>query len=170
MKSIKIKINLKDGRSMKAEIYPEIAPITTGNFLRLINENYFNDLIFHRVIKGFMIQGGGLFESLEEKGGLEPIRGEFQDNGWDKNMNLKHEPGILSMARTNVMNSATSQFFIVTGDATFLDGKYASFGKLSDEDSLKIALDIQNVKTKTEGYYDDVPEEPIIIKNIEKME
>ncbi|ALD65946.1 peptidylprolyl isomerase [Spiroplasma cantharicola] len=167
MKIIKFEIILKDGKKMQAELFPELAPISVENFVNLIKNKYFDGLIFHRVIKDFMIQGGGMDVKMNEKGGLEPIKGEFSINGWNKNAtNLKHLPGVLSMARTNDMNSATSQFFIVTGDASFLDGQYASFGKLSNEESLKIALEISNCETTTHDYHDDVPTEPIIIETM----
>ncbi|AHI52378.1 peptidylprolyl isomerase [Spiroplasma culicicola] len=168
MKTVKIKIILNDGRIMNADLFPEYAPISVENFINLIKNKYFDGLIFHRVIKGFMIQGGGMNLEMQEKSGLTPIKGEFSINGWNKNATtLKHEPGVLSMARTNVMDSATSQFFIVTGDAKFLDGQYASFGKLADQESLNVALEIENVPTTNKGYHDDVPVEPIIIKTIE---
>ncbi|AUB31099.1 peptidylprolyl isomerase [Spiroplasma floricola] len=167
MKTIAIEIILEDERKMRADLYPELAPISVQNFVNLIKKNYYNGLIFHRVIKGFMIQGGGMFSDLSEKETLEPIKGEFSINGWNKNTStLSHVPGVLSMARTNVMDSATSQFFIVTGEAKFLDGQYASFGKLSDEESLKVALSIENVKTAIKDFYEDVPIDPIIIKTI----
>lgn len=167
---VKIKIVLMDGREMNAELYPQLAPISVRNFTNLIEKKYFDGLIFHRVIKGFMIQGGGLNEAMEEKNDLNPIAGEFSVNGWNKNATaLPHVLGTLSMARTNNMNSATSQFFIVTNDAKFLDGQYASFGKLSDEASLKVAQEIEGVDTHSVGYHDDVPVQPIIIKTIEML-
>ncbi|QEH61235.1 peptidyl-prolyl cis-trans isomerase B [Spiroplasma chinense] len=168
MNTIKIKFILEDGREMKADLYPDLAPISVENFVNLIKDKYFDGLIFHRVIKGFMIQGGGMTLDMNEKGGLQEIKGEFSINGWNKNaMELSHVPGVLSMARTNVPDSATSQFFIVTGDAKFLDGQYASFGKLSDQASLDVALAIENVETTSKGFHDDVPVEPIIIKTVE---
>ncbi|AUM62288.1 peptidylprolyl isomerase [Spiroplasma monobiae] len=167
MNNIKFEIILEDGRKMNGELYPELAPISVENFVNLIKNKYFDGLIFHRVIKGFMIQGGGMFPDMSEKGGLNPIKGEFSINGWNKNAtSLPHKPGVFSMARTNVMDSATSQFFLVTGDAGFLDGQYASFGKLSDEASLEVALSIEKVATGSKGYHDDVPLEPIIIKTM----
>ncbi|WP_339020962.1 peptidylprolyl isomerase [Spiroplasma endosymbiont of Atherix ibis] len=167
MKKIKIEIILEDERIMRADLYPELAPISVENFVNLIKKNYYNGLIFHRVIKGFMIQGGGMFSDLNQKENVDPIKGEFSINGWNKNtLALSHVPGVLSMARTNKMDSATSQFFIVTGDAKFLDGQYASFGKLSDEESLKVAFSIESVKTGIKDFYEDIPIEPIIIKSI----
>ncbi|AKU79281.1 peptidylprolyl isomerase [Spiroplasma turonicum] len=161
----KIRINLENGKSMTFELFPDIAPLTCANFISLIEQNYFNGLIFHRVIKGFMIQGGGLFEDMSEKKGAKEIKGEFLSNGWENK--LSHDKGVISMARTMVKDSASSQFFIVTGNAKFLDGEYAAFGKVADKDSLDIALEIEKVETNSSNFYDDVPVKPIIIKNIE---
>ncbi|WP_339029909.1 peptidylprolyl isomerase [Spiroplasma endosymbiont of Cantharis nigra] len=167
MKIIEFEIILRDGRKMQAQMFPDLAPLTVKNFVSLIQDKYFNGLVFHRVIKDFMIQGGGMDIEMNEKGGLKPIKGEFSINGWNKNTtSLRHTPGVLSMARTNDMNSANSQFFIVTGDASFLDGQYASFGKLSNEESLKVALEISNSETTTHGFHEDVPLEQIVIETI----
>nr|WP_243831623.1 peptidylprolyl isomerase [Spiroplasma gladiatoris] len=152
---------------MNAELYPDLAPLSVENFVNLVKKNYFDGLIFHRVIKGFMIQGGGLDINMQEKNDLDPIKGEFSSNGWKNNLQLKHGKGVLSMARTNDPNSATSQFFIVTGEAGFLDGQYATFGKLIDNKSLEVASQIENLETKSVDFYDDVPSQPIIIKTIE---
>lgn len=166
---VKIQIRLRDNRVMNAELDEVSAPITVANFLKLIDEDFFTGLIFHRVIKNFMIQGGGMTVNLEEKNtGLKPIKGEFRSNGCKTNK-ISHQPGVLSMARTNVKDSATSQFFICVADDAFLDGEYAAFGKLSDEESLKVAMDISKVKTCSVGYYDDVPYEPIIIDHIVRL-
>jgi len=167
MSTQKIKILLEDGRVMNAELYPELAPISVENFIDLIKEKYFDGLIFHRVIPNFMIQGGGMLPGMKEKGGAKAIKGEFSINGWTGNVKLSHQPGVLSMARTNVPDSASSQFFIVTGDAKFLDGQYASFGKLLDEESYKVAVEIQNAPTHSVGFHDDVPVNDIVIKTIE---
>ena len=94
------------------------------------------------------------------------IKGEFKSNGYDNP--LKHTKGVLSMARTNMPNSASSQFFICVEDTPFLDGEYATFGRLSDEESVDIAVDISKVYTVSVGYYDDVPYEPIVIKTIKR--
>ncbi|ASP27809.1 peptidyl-prolyl cis-trans isomerase [Spiroplasma corruscae] len=166
MKNTLIKINLNNNKSIKLELYPEIAPVTVDNFIKLIKENYFDNLIFHRVIKGFMIQGGGMFQDMSEKKGASEIVGEFKSNGWDKNT-LSHDIGVISMARTMVKDSASSQFFIVSGNAKFLDGEYAAFGKVIDEESLQVVADIEKVETTSVNYYDDVPVYPIVIKSIE---
>ena len=162
----KVRINLIDGRSMTAQLDEQAAPITVENFLKLVDSNFYNGLIFHRVIPGFMIQGGGLYPSLSPKTN-KPIKGEFSANGVDNP--LKHKLGVLSMARTNIPDSATSQFFICVKDCDFLDGQYAAFGQLVDEESIKVAIDISKVKTVSVGFYQDVPYEAIVIKSIERV-
>lgn len=160
---VKIQIQLTDGRVMNASLDESAAPVTVDNFLKLIDKSFFNGLIFHRVIPGFMIQGGGMDASLCPKD-TKAIKGEFRANG--VNNPIKHKVGTLSMARTNVPDSASSQFFICVEDCSFLDGQYAAFGELTDEESIKVAVDISKVKTVSVGYYDDVPYDPIVIKQI----
>ena len=162
----KICIELLDGRKMNLELYPEHAPKTVENFLKLIDQKFFDGLCFHRVIEGFMIQGGGFTfnGNLIEKKGAETIKGEFDANGFPNK--LKHEPGVISMARTMFPNSASSQFFICVENTPHLDEQYAAFGKTIDEESLKVAIDISKVNTTYVGYYGDVPVEPIVIKTI----
>lgn len=163
-----ISIILSDGRTMNAVLYEDKAPETTKNFLRLVNENFFDGLCFHRVIPSFMIQGGGF---IAENGGLThkeapaTVVGEFASNGCTTN-DVGHVPGVLSMARSMDKNSASSQFFICVNDCAYLDGQYAAFGKLTDEESLKTAVDVSNVETTSWKYYDDVPVEPVVIKTI----
>lgn len=118
---------LENGKKIKAELYPDIAPITVANFEKLIKEGFYDGLIFHRVIPGFMIQGG-CPEGTGMGGPKERIKGEFQANGVPND--LKHTRGVLSMARTSDPNSAGSQFFIMHEDAPHLDGQYAAFGKV----------------------------------------
>ncbi len=162
----KIQIKLIDGRVMNAVLDEESAPITVANFLKLIDGGFFNGLIFHRVIPKFMIQGGGMDASLSPKD-AKSIKGEFRANG--VNNPIKHKVGTLSMARTNVPDSASSQFFICVEDCSFLDGQYAAFGELCDEESVKVAVDISNVKTVRVGYYDDVPYDPVVIQSIQRI-
>ena len=125
-----IKINVKNFGTMIAELYPEMAPLTVANFVKLAKENFFEGLIFHRVISGFMIQGGGYNADMEQKE-TAAIRGEFKANGFAQNT-LKHVKGVLSMARTNDPNSASSQFFVMHAAAPYLDGQYAGFGKVTE--------------------------------------
>ncbi len=159
-----IRINIKNLGSMTAELYPEVAPLTVANFLALIKKDFFSGLIFHRVIAGFMLQGGGYTEEMEHKE-ADAIRGEFAANGFAANT-LKHTRGVLSMARTGDPNSASSQFFIMHAPAPYLDGQYAGFGKVIEGDSL---IDtIANVPTGNYGFYmQDVPTDPVVIESME---
>lgn len=127
MKTELILITMENGDEIKAELYPETAPKTVENFLKLVDEKFYDGLIFHRVIKGFMIQGGDP-TGTGMGGSKDTIVGEFRDNGFQND--LAHTRGVLSMARTNMPNSASSQFFIMHQDAPHLDGQYAAFGKV----------------------------------------
>lgn len=158
MTTINIKIIMENGKEMEAEFYPEIAPATVENFVKLINEKFFDGIIFHRVIPGFMIQGGDP-TGTGMGGSKETIRGEFLANGFVNN--LKHERGVLSMARTMDPNSASSQFFIMHETSPHLDGQYAAFGKLTK--GIEVVDEIANVKTD----FRDKPLEPQTIKTIE---
>lgn len=159
-----INMTIKDYGTMTAELYPEKAPKTVANFLKLIEEGFFEGLIFHRVIKGFMIQGGGYTEEMEHKE-CESIRGEFKANGFMQN-DLKHTRGVLSMARTADPDSASSQFFVMHMDAPHLDAQYAGFGKVTE--GLDVLDAIASVKTGTHGWYmQDVPRTPVVIEKME---
>ena len=163
MSTPKIRIKVKGFGEMVAELYPEKAPLTVANFLKLANEKFFDGLIFHRVIKGFMIQGGGYDENMEHKD-CDSIKGEFKANGFMQN-DLKHTRGVLSMARTSDPDSASSQFFVMHMDAPHLDAQYAGFGKLTD--GFDVLDAIANVKTGNYGWYmQDVPREPVVIETI----
>lgn len=124
----KFVIEMENGKKMAGELYEDIAPVTVANFEELANDGFYDGLIFHRVIPGFMIQGGDPLGNGTGGPGYA-IKGEFKSNGFDNN--LKHERGVLSMARSMNPNSAGSQFFIMTDDAPHLDGMYASFGKVT---------------------------------------
>jgi peptidyl-prolyl cis-trans isomerase B (cyclophilin B) len=159
-----IKIIIKNFGTMTAELYPEMAPITVANFMKLARERFFDGLIFHRVIRGFMLQGGGYNEQMEEKR-ADAIRGEFAANGFKQNT-LKHARGVLSMARTSDPNSASSQFFIMHAPAPYLDGQYAAFGKVIEGDA--VIDQIANVQTGNYGWYmQDVPMDPVVIESLE---
>lgn len=136
-----VTIKMNSGKIMKAELYPEIAPNTVKNFISLINKGYYNGVIFHRVIPGFMIQGGDP-QGTGIGGPGYSIKGEFSSNKFKND--LKHTPGVLSMARTSDPNSAGSQFFLMVADAPHLDDQYASFGKLTE--GVEVAKEIVNVK------------------------
>jgi len=118
---------MEDGKEFKAELYPDIAPNTVNNFISLISKNYYDGVIFHRVIKGFMIQGGDP-DGTGTGGPGYSIKGEFSSNGFRND--LKHTAGVLSMARTGIPDSAGSQFFVMHKDSPHLDGDYAAFGKV----------------------------------------
>ena len=154
---INIEIEMEDGGIMSAELYPDIAPITVENFVKLINENFFDGLIFHRVIKDFMIQGGGYGTDGNIKK-TDSIKGEFDSNG--VNNPLKHTRGVLSMARTMFPNSASSQFFIMHKDAPHLDGQYAAFGKVIE------GMDVVDKIAETKTDYSDKPAKDMVIKTI----
>lgn len=123
-----VTITMENGDVIKAELYPEIAPNTVNNFISLINHNFYDGVCFHRVIKGFMLQGGDPDGNGTGGPGYE-IKGEFTHNGFKND--LKHTAGVLSMARTMIPDSAGSQFFIMHQDAPHLDGQYAAFGKVT---------------------------------------
>ena len=166
MNNPKIKIVVRDFGEMTAELYPDKAPNTVKNFLSLIERGFFEGMIFHRIIKGFMIQGGGFDESFTQKE-ADAIRGEFIANGFMQN-DLRHTRGVLSMARTSDPNSASSQFFVMHKDAPHLDAQYAGFGKLTD--GFDVLDAIASVKTGRMGWYDDVPKTPVVIDRVEILE
>ncbi len=118
---------MKDGGKMQLELYPDVAPATVENFVKLVNDGFYDGLTFHRIIKGFMIQGGDP-EGTGMGGSKDTIKGEFKQNGVQND--LKHTRGVISMARSQNPNSASSQFFIMHDDAPYLDGQYAAFGKM----------------------------------------
>lgn len=157
MKNPIVTITMENGGVMKAELYPEIAPNTVNNFIDLINRGFYDGIIFHRVIPGFMIQGG-CPEGNGMGGPGYSIKGEFSRNGFKNE--LKHKKGVLSMARTMDPNSAGSQFFIMVADAPHLDDQYASFGKLTE--GIEVAEDIVNAKRD----YNDRPYEDQVIKSM----
>ena len=130
MKNPIVTIEMENGGTMTAELYPEIAPNTVANFVNLVESGFYDGLIFHRVIPGFMIQGGDP-QGTGMGGPGYTIKGEFAHNGFRQN-NLRHTRGVLSMARSMMPNSAGSQFFIMHADAPHLDGEYAAFGKVTE--------------------------------------
>ena len=166
MKNPIIKIYVRDFGEMTAELYPAKAPKTVENFLSLVESGFYSGMIFHRVIKGFMFQGGGFNEAFEQQE-AQAIRGEFLANGFMDN-DLRHTRGVLSMARTSDPNSASSQFFVMHKDAPHLDAQYAGFGKLTD--GFDVLDKIADVKTGRMGWYDDVPRTPVVIDKMEIIE
>ena len=145
-----VTITMENGDVMKAELYPDVAPISVNNFISLISKGYYNGLIFHRVIEGFMIQGG-CPDGTGMGGPGYCIKGEFAQNGVVND--LKHTAGVLSMARAMHPNSAGSQFFIMHKNAPHLDGAYAAFGKVTE------GMDVVNKIAETETDYRDRPME-----------
>ena len=163
MNNPKIKITVANHGVMIAELYPDKAPETVANFISLAEKGFYTGLIFHRVIKGFMIQGGGFDQSFDQKP-AKSIKGEFMANGFMSN-NIPHKRGVLSMARTQAPNSASSQFFVMHKDAPHLDRQYAAFGAVIE--GLEVIDSIANVKTGNYGWFDDVPKTPVVIESIE---
>lgn len=152
-----VTFTMENGDVMKAELYPEIAPESVNNFISLISKNFYDGLIFHRVIKGFMIQGGDP-EGTGMGGPGYSIPGEFSQNGFQND--LKHTAGVLSMARSMMPNSAGSQFFIMHKDAPHLDGAYAAFGKITE------GIEVVNKIAETATDYSDRPLEEQKLKSV----
>ena len=140
--TIMVQIEMENGGIIKLELYPDKAPITVDNFVSLVNEGFYDGLIFHRVIKGFMIQGGDP-EGTGFGGSEKKIKGEFASNGVAND--LSHTRGVISMARSKQKDSASSQFFIVQEDSTYLDGDYAAFGKVTE--GMDVVDEIASVRT-----------------------
>lgn len=152
-----VTIEMENGDIMKAELYPEIAPNTVNNFISLINHNFYDGVIFHRVINGFMLQGGDP-DGTGMGGPGYSIKGEFSSNGFKND--LKHEPGVLSMARTMFPDSAGSQFFIMHKTSPHLDGDYAAFGKVIE------GMDIVNKIAEVPTDWSDRPTEEQKMKKV----
>ena len=152
-----VSIEMENGAVIKAELYPEIAPNTVNNFISLINKGFYNGVIFHRVIPGFMIQGG-CPNGTGTGGPGYSIRGEFTANGFQND--LKHTRGVLSMARTMAPNSAGSQFFIMHETSPHLDRQYASFGKVIE------GMDVVDAIANTRTDFNDKPLQPMRMKTV----
>ena len=152
-----VTIEMEDGGIIKAELYPDIAPQSVRNFVHLVQQGFYDGLIFHRVISGFMIQGGDPDGNGTGGPGYH-IYGEFRQNGFDNR--LKHTRGVLSMARAMMPNSAGSQFFLMHADAPHLDGGYAAFGKVTE--GLEVVDRIASVRTGR----NDRPLEPQVMKKV----
>ena len=152
-----VTFEMENGSLVKAELYPEIAPNTVNNFISLVNKGFYDGLCFHRVISGFMIQGGDP-KGTGTGGPGYTIKGEFTANGFKND--LKHDRGVLSMARTMAPNSAGSQFFIMHEDSPHLDGQYASFGKVIE------GIDVIDAIASVRTDYNDRPRIPQIMKKV----
>ncbi|MCI5759238.1 peptidylprolyl isomerase [Bilifractor sp. LCP19S3_H10] len=152
-----VTITMENGDVMKAELYPETAPNTVNNFISLVRKGFYDGLGFHRIISGFMIQGGDPAGNGTGGPGYS-IRGEFSGNGFRND--LSHEPGVLSMARASDPDSAGSQFFIMHKSADYLDGQYAAFGKIIE------GMDVVNKIAEVPTDWSDRPTEPQVIKSM----
>ena len=152
-----VTIEMENGDVMKAELYPEIAPNTVNNFVSLCKKGFYDGVIFHRVISGFMIQGGDP-QGTGMGGPGYCIRGEFSANGFKND--LKHTRGVLSMARTMIPDTAGSQFFIMHKDSPHLDNQYAAFGKITE------GLDVVDKIANTRTDYNDRPRVPQVMKKV----
>ncbi len=162
----KVKVIMENGGEYIIELYPEYAPETVANFLKLVNDGFYNGLTFHRIVDGFMAQGGDP-EGTGCGGSAETVKGEFSANGFTQNT-LSHERGVISMARSMDMNSASSQFFICYGDCSFLDGNYAAFGKVTD------GMDVVDGFLGVDRTFNSMgefasPKTPVRIKTMETM-
>lgn len=153
-----VTFEMENGKIMKAELYPDKAPNTVNNFISLVSDGFYDGLIFHRVISGFMIQGGDP-AGVGTGGPGYNIKGEFAINGFKGN-DLKHERGVLSMARAMAPDSAGSQFFIMHKNSSHLDGQYAAFGKLTD--GFEVLDEIASVKTD----WNDKPKIPQVMRKV----
>ncbi len=156
-----IRITMKNGKTIELELYPQYAPITVENFIKLVKDGFYDGLTFHRVISGFMIQGGCPLGNGTGGPGYE-IKGEFAQNGVDNP--LKHTRGVISMARSMMPDSAGSQFFIMHQDAPHLDGGYAAFGKVTK--GIEVVDEIASTPTD----WRDKPLEPQVMAKVEYIE
>ena len=158
MENTKVKVIMENGGEFTVELMPEYAPATVENFVNLVEENFYDGIIFHRVIAGFMAQGGDPTGTGMGGSGVN-IPGEFRSTGFGANT-LKHERGVISMARSMDKDSASSQFFICFEDAPHLDGEYAAFGKVTE--GMEVVDSFAEIPTD----YMDKPTEPIVIKTM----
>ena len=152
-----VTITMENGDTIRAELYPDVAPNTVNNFISLIRKGFYDGTVFHRVIKGFMLQGGDP-EGTGTGGPGYSIRGEFTSNGFQND--LLHTPGVLSMARTMIPDSAGSQFFIMHDNAPHLDGDYAAFGMVTE------GMEIVNAIAETPTDFQDRPRTPQVMKTV----
>ncbi len=152
-----VTIQMAEGDTIQVELYPDTAPNTVNNFISLVKKGYYDGLTFHRIIKGFMIQGG-CPDGNGMGGPGYNIRGEFSMNGFENN--LKHTAGVISMARSQMPDSAGSQFFIMHKDAPHLDGAYAAFGKVTE------GMDVVDKLAETATDYSDMPLSPVVMEKV----
>ena len=172
MDKYNIEITLTNSKKIRLCLETKYAPKTVEHFIELVKQNYFDGTIFHRIIENFMIQTGGYKveeNTLMELAPAESVVGEFASNGF--NNELKHELGVISMARTSDKNSATGQFFICAATCPWLDGKYAAFGKTIDEESKQVVLEVSQVETgNLGGGFTDFPYDLIGVETIKLLD
>lgn len=161
---IEASMMLTNGEIIELELYPDVAPKTVANFVKNVQEGFYSGTIFHRVIEGFVIQGGGYDEEFNRKNVSETVEGEFEANGIENN--LKHTRGVLSMARTDAPNSASTQFFIMHEDAPHLDGQYAAFGRVVSGMEIVDEIAASPISEDNPDGLTDVPEEIYVIESI----
>ncbi|MDR2163052.1 MAG: peptidylprolyl isomerase [Clostridiales Family XIII bacterium] len=155
-----VEITMQDGGKIDIELDPSAAPDTVENFLKLVNEGFYDSLTFHRIIPGFMIQGGDP-EGTGMGGADTTIKGEFSSNGVDNP--ISHKRGVISMARSQSPDSASSQFFITNADSVFLDGEYAAFGHVTS------GMDVVDSISAVETSANDAPTSPVVIESIKQI-
>lgn len=160
MANTQVKVEMENGNSFVIELMPQYAPKTVENFINLVSSGFYDGLTFHRVIDNFMAQGGDP-DGTGMGGSKEKIKGEFKSNGFLDNT-LKHERGVISMARSSSPDSASSQFFICYGDCAFLDGQYAAFGQVTEGMETVDAF----LEVRRGGPEGGTPEKPIVIKKM----
>ncbi|KAI4452911.1 peptidyl-prolyl cis-trans isomerase-related [Holotrichia oblita] len=163
----KVQVEMESGEKFVIELYPEYAPKTVENFINLVKEGFYDGITFHRIVDGFMAQGGDP-NGTGSGGSPKTVKGEFSSNGYEKNT-LSHTKGVISMARSNDPDSASSQFFIVFDDASFLDGNYAAFGKVIE--GMEVVESFQKVKrVKGSDGAISKPVEPVVMKKVTIVE
>ena len=164
-----VEVEMADGTKFVIELYPDLAPETVENFQRLVSKNYYDGVTFHRVVKGFMIQGGDPDGDGYSNGDEQTIKGEFSSNGFTQNT-LKHERGVISMARSGDPDSASTQFFIMHADNDGLDGDYAAFGRVISGMETVDAIANVAVTWNDFGTEKSSPVEPVVIKTMRFLE
>lgn len=164
-----VRMTLENNKWMDIELFDDVAPISVKNFLKLVDEGFYTDIVFHRIIADFMSQAGGYVvndNNIDYAKECDSIKGEFKSNGVENN--IKHKKGVISMARTSVKDSASSQFFICTADAPHLDGEYAAFGKVID--GMETVDYLNEVRTvNVGGGLTDFPYPVVRIKKVERI-
>lgn len=166
-----VEFTFEDYGTVRVELYPSVAPKSVANFLRYVDDKFYDGTIMHRVIEGFMIQGGGYYldgYTIMDKATYPAIEGEFSSNGFAND--LKHTLGVLSMARANDPNSATSQWFICSATASHLDGNYAAFGKIVDQESAQVVLAVSQVQTVyVSASFANFPYPPVTLTSVRRL-